>query len=1288
MILARLFVIVGGLVVVALLAALIGPYFINWTNYRADFEREASAILGRKVIVEGAAEARLLPFPSVTFSQVTVAGGPGGAPAMMVDKFSMDAELAPFLSGEFLIFDMRVERPRAVIEAAADGTIDWAVRPSSPIAANRIAIEKLTVTDGSIEIRHALSGRTHMLTAINADVSAKSLAGPWRLEGSLDADGVATSLSASTGVYEDGGRMRVRVRASPLAYAFTLDADGSVAKSKNGLGYSGEFHLNEVRKKPADTPTGAPQKAPPPGYRLNGQFMLDNQQIDVAAFRFETGPLDQPYTADGKAALAFSAAPRFSIEAKGAQVQFDEAIGATEGTDLSLDERIAAFEQAVAGLPKPTIPGTVKIDLPAVVVGDTTIRDVRVAAEPAEGGWAVKSVGATLPGRTTLEADGFLGTSGGFDFNGSLLLAVAQPSGFAAWFANDIDESIRRLPAAGFSAKVEMTGRRQVFRDLELVLGKARLTGEIDSRQPEGLDPSMSIKLDGGALDADGVAALGSLFVSEKGVNRFADVDLDMQLKAGPVETAGLSAGTVETALRLHGGTLDIDKLAIGGLAGASIGATGVVRDFPVNPSGSFDASLVAVDLAPLISLSSENFPDNPLLRQLRRRIGAFPGLFSDSNLNIVTSTKRDADGIKLATLDLNGQAGGSALSLSTSLKGEIGDWRNASVSLSGSASNNDATALLALAGLQTLPLSIAGSGELTLQASGAPAGGLATTIGFRGEGMNAAFDGTTGLGDEGLSAKGKVSLTAEDIEPWLLTVGVALPGLGSGMAVDLSAQADFAAKLLVLENIDGVIDESSIAGDLNAEIDQGMPRFTGALVVDSLALDPLAAIVLGEPSLVGDPGRWAAVPFTQKAAMPFAAKVDVSADTLIAGSFTASAATLSLQSNEDGLRVDDLNATYDGGRLTGNLQLKNNFGTGLVAAQLHLDGADISREPALAGITGSGDFSASLSGSGKSVEAIVASLSGSGTAALKAIKVEGINEAAFPELLKRADALGRDIDASRVAGFVGEAVRTGSVDGGDVQIAFTVANGVLRAPSFTLGGDPAKLTTDLQADMNAATVDAKGALAFSAGEDALTGSDPTVRFSLTGPIGDAKLALDSEPMAQFLTQRALEREQRRVEAMQAVLLEKQRLRREVRYYASLAAERNRIEDEARQAAEEARAKAAEEARLQAEEEIRRKQAEEEQKRLDAEAAAKAQAEAQQKAEAAQKALEEAEKERLAAEARTAREAEEAARKLEESTTPQQMAPPTPRSAPPRSETRSPAAAAPQPSPFDLRFDY
>ena len=92
------------------------------------------------------------------------------------------------------------------------------------------------------------------------------------------------------------------------------------------------------------------------------------------------------------------------------------------------------------------------------------------------------------------------------------------------------------------------------------------------------------MRLDGGALDVDGLAAFASLFVSDKGANRFADRDLDFQIKAGPVSAGGLTADTVDTALRLRDGLLEIDRLSVGGLAGASISATGTDQGFPGEP--------------------------------------------------------------------------------------------------------------------------------------------------------------------------------------------------------------------------------------------------------------------------------------------------------------------------------------------------------------------------------------------------------------------------------------------------------------------------------------------------------------------------------------------------------------------------------------------------------------------------------------------------------------------------------------------------------------------------------
>jgi hypothetical protein len=422
------------LIVLALTAALVVPYFVDWTTYRAEFEREASRILGRDVEVRGQATARLLPFPSVSFTDVRVTG-PTGETLMTADTFSMDAELMPFLSGEVLIFDMRLEGPEVFVTVEEDGVLDWAVRPNVPIDLRHISVESMTVTDGRINLRHLAGEREHVLSDINAQLSARTLAGPWRAAGEMRVDGVKTAMTVTTGTAETEGRLRVRLRAEPADYPLALEMEGQASIGEGGtLAYGGQFRVN------AHAGDGESTEGPP-DYRISGLFELDHRRLVSEDFRFETGPLEDPYTADGHASIAIGADPRFEIAAEGVQLRVDEAAGGA----ARLEERIAALRNFVARLPRPAIPGSIQLDLPAVVAGDTTIREVRVRAEPSEAGWRIAALNAALPGRTALEASGELTVGEELGFSGSLLLAVNQPSGFAAWLSRDVDEAMSRF---------------------------------------------------------------------------------------------------------------------------------------------------------------------------------------------------------------------------------------------------------------------------------------------------------------------------------------------------------------------------------------------------------------------------------------------------------------------------------------------------------------------------------------------------------------------------------------------------------------------------------------------------------------------------------------------------------------------------------------------------------------------------------------------------------------------------------------------------------------------------
>lgn len=1205
---ARLFVAIGGLIVLALTAALVAPYFVDWTSYRADFEREAGRILGRQVTVRGTATATLLPFPSVSFTDVVVAGVGPDETAMTVETFSMDAELAPFLRGDVHIFDMRLVRPHVLVDLAEDGALDWAVRPSVPIEASHISLEKLTVTEGRVDLRHAASGRTHRLTEINAAISARALTGPWRMDGSLRLDGMRMAMTVSTGQADAEGGMRLRVQARPQRYAFALESDGSARIEDGRARYAGTFR---VMAPVAAEPAPAGGREAPPAYRLSGVFDLDHASLSVPEFRFETGPADDPYTAEGTASFDLGPEPRFLVRADGAQIRLDDPAGEAAGR-FNLRERFAAFHEILLDTPRPTIPGRVEVALPAVVAGDTTVRDLHLIAEPSEAGWTVASLGATLPGRTTLEARGELEVGEELGFDGSLLLAVGQPSGFAAWLARDVDDAIRRLPAAGFSAEVSLRPGRQTFRDLELMLGAAKFRGEIDSRTPAQARPSVSLRLDGDRLDVEGMAAFASLFVSDSGETRLADRDLEFEIAAGPVSAAGLTAETLDTALRLKEGRLEIDRLAIGGLAGANISATGTLHGLAGTPSGNLDASIIAADLSPLAAALAERFPENRFAAEAWRRARAYPGLYEDAALRVVASLAGEGETAGTLTLDAAGGAGATTVALTAKLREALSTSLDAPLDLVLSVNGEEAPALYALLGLPALPLDLAGAAEARLIFDGVPAKGGKTVFSLAGEGLSFTFEGEAALKAAGLAANGAVALEADDLDPWLATAGVALPGMGLGLPASLSAGLDIEDGLLVLSGLGGDIADTGVSGDINAQLRDGLPHLTGALALAAFDLAPVAELVTGAQALMADGEGWPDAPFAPAAAPPLTAELDLAVERLRAGAFAqARDARLTLKIGRDGVSLADMRASAFGGVASGIVDFRNDGGTGLLSAQLRLDGAGVRELIGEAGLSGTADLTASVTASGKSVDGIVAALAGSGSARLRDLVVSGLAPHAFPALIARADALGPDIDAAAVAAFAPPLVRDGTFAADGAEIAFTVANGALRAPPLRLETQGATLAGEVRADLSAGTMGADATLTYDPGLEALAGSEPSVRLAAAGPPGDVRVEVDTGALAQFLTQRALELEQQRVEAMQAALIEKQRLRREVRYYAALAVEREVAAEEARRAAEEAERIERERRRL--EEEERRRQDEEAARQRAADEAAQAQQEAQRR---------------------------------------------------------------------------
>lgn len=1146
----RLFVFIGGLILLVLLAALIGPYFVDWGNYRDRFETEAGRILGQEVRVEGTASARLIPFPSVTFTDVRV--GPTGAANISIEEFSMDAELAPFLRGEILIFDMRLVSPVIRLDLDEQGRPVWDWPSQAPVDPAQITLENAEFSDGTLLLRDRKDNRQWDFVGLNGTASADNLFGPWRIEGDGLVRGSYFKASITTGLLNRSG-FSTRVTAELPENNILITTDGRIAppNEETDRWYSGAFNLKPTDSQQSD-------------YRFEGVFEADAHSFVVEQFRGDFGTIEDPYTINGSAEIVGGPNPRFKLDAKGNQINVLEEDSA-DGT-LPFSERLAALQSVIATLPFPPIPGSVNLDLPALIAGDTTIRDLKLAAspDPTGQGWVIAHAEAKLPGRTLIEGKGLLSLASKDDpeseskFTGELLMASRQPSGLAGWLTNDVDEVIRLLPSAGFSANVELSSDKQSFNDLEIRLGDASLSGSIKRNSTLQSLPYISIGLSGNKPDLKTIDALSSIMLGNDGAFRIVNHDVDVTLDLREADIGGVVLGHLNTDLRIRGERIEVDKLSIEELFGGSVSATGtIVRSSVAEEtfySVNWDAGLLAADGGQFVKGVTDLIATVPGVEGLVRTTERDPFAFSDLALNSVGSARLPLNGSAEASASISGQIGGSDVSFTSTLTGLLDEPSSIITTLAGTVENEEATTLLSQAGFEIFPLRLLGAGKSLINMSGSLVDGLSARLTLETPDTNMSIDGVFRSELENTRFTGTGDFQSGDIEPWWDLFGYIFPSTGLGTEAAASARIRYEDGAYEFAELSGEIGGNGFGGEVSISSSDGAPKIVGELRLDDLDLAFLISVFTGRYDLSDETGLFAAPLYGDHT-------VDLQIAAAQFGTVEAlmNDANLRLIYRDGSLSLNGVNAKIGDGQILGTADLQNIDGSIVMNGQLSLrDVEAVQILPLLDPLMGAkGDLTLAFTGNGKSIEGFIGSLTGSGVAKIGEIKLPEINADAIEGILKEADKIGYEISDEQIQNIAQFHTTSGTMIIVPDEQPVSITSGVLRADNISVSQDRTTLTGNLAFDLGAQTLAGEGRLSYDPGQQGVAGLLPEVELSFgqSDAQGEFDVRRDYTLISGFVRQRALEREQARVEALQARLLEKQRFRREVRL---LRFERNR----------------------------------------------------------------------------------------------------------------------------------
>ena len=137
---------IGIAIILALIAALVGPHVVDWRCIARCSSAKASCLVGAPTRIDGAIEVRLLPVPGVTFRDVRVAGSAPDA-RLSAREVGVEFALGPLVRGEWRVTDMRIVAPEIQAGVDSKGQFAWAGNvPSSQ--SDALSIDQLSIQDG------------------------------------------------------------------------------------------------------------------------------------------------------------------------------------------------------------------------------------------------------------------------------------------------------------------------------------------------------------------------------------------------------------------------------------------------------------------------------------------------------------------------------------------------------------------------------------------------------------------------------------------------------------------------------------------------------------------------------------------------------------------------------------------------------------------------------------------------------------------------------------------------------------------------------------------------------------------------------------------------------------------------------------------------------------------------------------------------------------------------------------------------------------------------------------
>lgn len=1093
--------------IIALLAALIGPYFMDWNQFRPQFEAEAGTIIGVPVRVVGEMDARLLPAPTLRLRSVTF-GGNNDLGRLRADKLDVEFSLSSLMRGEWRVTELTVNGMAVDLGLDARGRVDLPSIASGTFNLASLAIERLNLT-GRIALHDAASRSTLELNDIAFSGDVRSLAGAVRGDGNFTAAGVRYPFRISSGPSADGSATRLHLNIDPGERAILADLEGVLAFDNRLPKFEGALTLAvPAAKKPGE--------AGPTPWKLTTKLKADPAGAKFDQIDASVGAEDNALKFGGVGDVRFGTSPLLRAVLSARQLDADKLMG----KDNAEPQRVLpALRAGLAAIPQAPIPAQIEFNSDQIMLGGRPLQNITAELQTDGRSWTFQRLELRAPGMTQLSLNG--ATPGADRFSGRLSVESSDPDMLVAWLQGRSEVNRRSTRPLRLAGDVTIAANHLAVDRLKAEIEGGAVEGRIAFVQTGASKGSrIDAELKADRLDLDAAASFVRALAGPQGEW---PEEAKLALDVGRAISAGQELRPFTARLGYGPAALSLEQLRFGQASGVTTEA-----------SGSFDRAKATGKLA--VKSSANSLREltallEPIAPSVRARLDAIPSLPGATRLKLDFSLDKNAEHADRsdarAVLDLDAPQ----LKATATLAGQtpvaavngidIERLRNSDFTLDSKVSTPQASALLALLGLDRIVAAGEGASQFEGRLSGAWRHQLQLNAKLSG-GLDADAQGSVELSAAEPKASVNLRVRNANLAP-LFGTGAADKSVQS---VNLSSRVGLSGNRLTFDDLEGSAAGSHLRGHLSVTLDQEK-SVDGEVGLDSLDLAPALAIAIGaaghdagEPLSAGLLGGW-------RGRIAFQALRGTLPDGIelrpIGGT---------IRSDGQSFALDALKGSIGGGEMSASFDARNGANGIALNARIELGNVDAAtlRYRDLALPKGRASVQMALTSQGRSVTALTGALAGNGTVTLDSAEISGLNPHAF-EIAIRASDGGQVSDDVRLRQLVEPALLAGRIAVASAQIPFTIRDGRLRVGATPLEAKNARAIVSGGYDIPADQADIRASLTpIMTG---LSGAPPEIQLFAAGPPDKLNRTVDVAPLSSWLAVRTIDRETRRLDAIE-----------------------------------------------------------------------------------------------------------------------------------------------------------